>query len=145
MEKVWALITTIAVGGLISLQAPLNSQLARKTGTLEAAFISFALGTAVLFALVLILGNVGNFGAARDVSWYYLTGGIVGAALVVGTLITVRELGAGGLIAGLLCGQLIVSLLFDKFGLFGLDRIGITPTRLFGVLLVVVGTLIVTR
>lgn len=145
MEKAWALLATVAVGGLISLQAPFNSQLARKTGTLEAAFVTFALGAAVLLGLVLILGDVGKLSAARGVPWYYLTGGVIGAALVVGTLITVRELGAAGLIAGLLCGQLIVSLLLDRFGLFGLERIGITPVRVFGVLLVLVGTLIVTR
>jgi transporter family-2 protein len=42
---------TAVAGGLIALQAPVNSTLGRAVGTLQAAFVSFAIGTAALLVL----------------------------------------------------------------------------------------------
>ena len=44
----------VVVGGLIALQAPINSGLGKATGTFPAAAISFAVGTAVLVAIVVV-------------------------------------------------------------------------------------------
>ena len=43
-----AVVLTAAVGGLVALQAPINSALGQAVGTCQAAFLSFAIGTAAL-------------------------------------------------------------------------------------------------
>ena len=106
-----AIAFTIVAGGFIALQAPINSTLGRSIASpLAAASISFAVGTAALVAITLILsGSVGGFGGvgeARSLSWVYLTGGVLGAVYVTTALITVRTLGAGAVTAATVTGQL---------------------------------------
>ncbi len=45
MDRGTAVVLTAAVGGLIALQAPINSGLGRTIGSLQAAFVSFLVGT----------------------------------------------------------------------------------------------------
>src|SRR5439155_24194094 len=95
-----AVVLTALVGGCIALQAPINSHLGRSVGTFQAAFLSFAIGT-VLLAVIAALasGGMGQIGEARHLPWYYLTGGVLGAAYVTTVLVTVRTPGAGGVAA----------------------------------------------
>ena len=74
----------------------------------------------------------------------YLTGGLMGAVLVSVSLVTVRTLGAGGVVAATVSGQVVVSAILDRFGFLGLDRIGLTPARLLGFALLLAGTALVT-
>ena len=56
--------------------------------------------------LVALAGQAGGLGIAFDVRWYYLLGGVLGAAYVTTALITVKEIGAGGVAAATITGQL---------------------------------------
>jgi transporter family-2 protein len=61
-------------------------------------------------------------------------------------LVTVRTLGAGGITAATIAGQLSTSLALDHFGAFGLEKSPITVTNAIGVVLLAAGTyLIVTE
>jgi transporter family-2 protein len=140
-----AALATVAVGALIALQAPINSGLGRATGTLPAATISFSIGTLLLISLVTLSGQIGNVGDASQVRWYYLLGGVLGAAYVTTVLLTVRTLGAGGVTAATVAGQLTASLIIDRFGVLGLEETPITLPRVLGVLLLFLGTLLVIR
>ncbi len=44
-----------------------------------------------------------------------------------------------------ICGQLIMSLIIDYFGLFGADRVELSPSRLLGVCLLVLGVVLVKK
>ena len=136
---------TVLVGSLIALQAPINSGLGKVTGTLPAAAISFLVGTALLVGIVAVSGEFGSLGKAADVKWYYLIGGVLGAAYVTCVLLTVRTLGAGGVTAATVAGQLTMSVVIDRFGFLGLDETPITLTRMIGVLLLFAGTVLVIR
>lgn len=146
MDRGLAVVLSVLAGGLVALQAPLNGRLGREIGTLEAATASFLIGTAVLALVTLAAGgSLSGLGRARGLPWYYLTGGVLGAALVSVSLVAVRTLGAGGLTAALIAGQLVVSLLVDQLGLLGVARSPITPLRVLGVGLLAVGVLLVVR
>jgi transporter family-2 protein len=145
MDKGLAVLLTAVAGGLIALQAPINAGLGKATGSLPAALVSFAVGTAALAAIVVFSGKAGGLGSTFDLSWYYLIGGLLGAIYVANALIMVSIIGAGGVAAATVAGQLIASVAIDRFGLFGLDEIPLTPERLLGVALLIVGTLLVVR
>jgi bacterial/archaeal transporter family-2 protein len=81
----------------------------------------------------------------RDVPWWYLTGGFIGAVFVASSLVTVRELGAGGVVAATIAGQLTFSLVIDRFGLLGLEERPLSLPRLLGVAFLVLGVLLVVR
>lgn len=136
---------TAVAGGLIALQAPINAGLGRATGNLPAALVSFVVGTVALTAIVVLSGKAGGLANTFDVSWYYLLGGLLGAVYVANALIAVSAIGAGGVAAATIAGQLAASVAIDRLGLFGLDQIPLTPERLLGVVLLFVGTLLVVR
>jgi transporter family-2 protein len=146
VDKTFAAATaTVVVGALIALQAPINSGLGKVTGTMPAAAVSFLVGTALLVAIVVVGGEIAGIGEATEVKWYYLLGGVLGAAYVTTVLLTVRTLGAGGVTAATVAGQLTMSVIIDRLGFLGLEETPITLPRVIGVLLLFAGTLLVIR
>jgi transporter family-2 protein len=145
MDKSLAVVLTAFVGGLIALQAPINAGLARATGNVPAALISFIFGTAILLAIVVVGGQAGDVSQLTDVRWYYLLGGLLGAAYVYVVLVTVKTVGAGGVAAATITGQLTASVAIDRLGWFGLEQVGLTPGRVAGVALLLLGTVLVVR
>jgi transporter family-2 protein len=146
MDRALAIAATVFVGGLIAFQPPLNAQLGKQVGALGAVLVSTAIGVLVLFVVYAVAkGGVGELANVREAHWYELTGGLLGIALVTVSVLTVRTLGAGGVVAATVAGQLIVSALLDRAGVLGLDRIGLTTPRLLGMGLLVIGTLLITQ
>lgn len=146
MDKTVAVGLTAVVGGMIALQAPINSNLGKRIGSLPAASVSFFIGTVVLVVLALVFGGgFGKLGEARHLAWYYLMGGVLGAAYVTSVLITVRTLGAGGVTAATIAGQLTVAIVVDQLGILGVAKHTVTVPRLAGVVLLAAGTFLVVR
>ena len=133
------------VGGLIALQPAINAGLGRATGNIAAAFVSFAIGTVVLAGIVVIAGQAGGISGALDVRWYYLLGGVLGAAYVFTALVTVSSIGAGGVAAATITGQLTLSVVIDRLGILGLEQQPITAARVAGVVLLLAGTFLIVR
>jgi bacterial/archaeal transporter family-2 protein len=145
MDRGVAVILMAAVGGLIALQPAVNAELGRATGNIAAALISFAVGTLVLAALVGISGQAGGLDATFSVPWYYLLGGLLGAAWVFTALVMVSTIGAGGVAAATITGQLTASVVLDRLGVLGLAETPITVERVVGVALLLAGTYLVVR
>lgn len=145
MDRGVAVLLTAGVGVLIALQAPINAGVAKETGSLPSALVSFIVGTLILAVLVGLSGKAGGLGSTFDVSWYYLTGGLLGAAYVFTVLITVSEIGAGGVAAATITGQLIASVIIDRLGILGLEETPLTFDRLVGIALLLAGTYLIVR
>ena len=132
-------------GGLIALQAPINAGLGKATGSIAAAFVSFAVGTLLLAAIVALAGQAGGLNSTFDVRWYYLLGGALGAAYVFTALKTVGTIGAGGVAAATITGQLTLSVVIDRLGILGLEQEPISVERVIGVALLLAGTALIVR
>ena len=146
MDKGAAVLLTVAAGGLIALQAPINSTLGKAIGTFPASSVSFAIGTLALVAIALLVGGgYARLGEASNLSVVYLTGGILGAIYVTTVLVTVRALGAGGATAATITGQLAMSVAIDRAGVLGLEQQPLSADRLVGVALLAAGTYLVVR
>ena len=144
--KVIAVLATAAAGGLVAMQAPINSGLGKTIGSLPAASFSFAIGLVALVGITLVSGEgFGRLGDVGGLSWYYLIGGLLGAVYVTTVLISVRTLGAGGVTAATIAGQLTLSVVLDQLGVLGLAQREITPARVVGVALLAVGVVLVVR
>ncbi|MCW2992250.1 MAG: hypothetical protein JWM73_2844 [Solirubrobacterales bacterium] len=146
MTRGLAVLLTAGVGGLVALQAPINSHLGKKIGTYQGALVSFAVGTLLLTTIVLVAGGgIGKVADARHVSWYYLLGGVLGAAYVSVVLVTVRTLGAGGATAATIAGQLTMAVVIDQLGILGIPKHPITVARLLGIGLLAAGVYLIIR
>ena len=133
-------------GGLIALQAPTNSILARAGGSpVLAALISFAVGTVALFAVWIFSGNRPGTGAFAGLPWYAWLGGLYGGAFVGVAAYAAPRIGLASLITIGIGGQIVMALLLDHLGALGLPREPINIGRVVGVLLVFAGVVIVRR
>src|SRR4051812_14344458 len=130
---------------MIALQAPINSMLGKSVGTFAASSISFAIGTLVLVTIALLASGDVHLGEARGLSWYYFTGGVLGAIYVTTVLVSVRSLGAGGVTAATITGQLTASVAIDRMGILGLEQRPLSVARLAGIALLAAGVYLVVR
>lgn len=141
----------VAVGLQLALQAPINNRLGDRVGRLGAALVSNLVGTAVLvgaFGLVLASGDPGGSEGPSglfSVPAWQLIGGLIGATWVAVSAITIGRVGAGVVASAAITGQLICSLVIDRFGLVGVTQEQVTVARLAGAVLLVAGTVLVAR
>ena len=145
MTRPVAVVATLVVGLLVGLQPASNAALSEHVSDLGAAFVSLVVACAIIGVLLLAVGHPGRLAGVSAIRPEHLVGAIGGAAVVTVGLAAVRPLGAGAVIALLVAGQVISSIVADRFGWFGLHHFGISPARLVGVALVIAGTVLVTR
>ena len=144
MERLLAIAATLVAGALVAAQPPANSELGKQVGTLGAAFVSITISLLLIVVLLVGTGGAGQLSGLYNFRIEYALGGVAGAAIVSISLVTVRELGAGGVVAATVCSQLIVSLILDRLGVLGLSETAITLPRLAGVVLLIAGTVLLT-
>lgn len=145
MDRGVAVLVMACIGALLALQPAFNSGLGRATGDLAAALVSFAVGTLLLAGIVVASGQARGLGSTFGVPWYYLLGGVLGAAYVFTALVVIRSVGAGGVAAATITGQLTASVAIDRLGILGLEQTPITFERLLGVVLLLAGTWLIAR
>jgi bacterial/archaeal transporter family-2 protein len=147
VSKEVAVLVTVAAGGFVAAQAPANNVLSKSLGTFGAASVNFLVGTACVLAITFAFagGFAGDEGAQTPPWYYWLIGGLGGVAIVVTTLIAVRELGAGGITAAVIAGQLTLSVVLDRLGVLGLDERAVTWEKLLGIALLAAGTVLIVR
>lgn len=136
-----------AAGASFVTQASVNTQLRAALGSAcWASFVSYLGGTLVMLTVIALIHEpVPSAADAAKSSWLYWTGGFFGAVYVVITIMLLPRLGAAALLALFVTGQMLASLAFDHFGLFGLARQPADPLRLLGALLLVAGVVLIRR
>jgi transporter family-2 protein len=141
-----AVLLGVAAGCLVGMQAPINARLGRTVGSIQAATFSFLVGTVALVAIAgFVNGGLGQLTNAGRAPWWALVGGLLGAVYVTVALVAVRTLGASGLTAVVITGQLAISVVIDRFGLFGIARQHVDVSRIVGLVLLVAGVVLVVR
>ena len=144
MDRTLAIVLTLLVGGLVAFQPPANELLARHVSDLGATLVSISISWVIIAALLLSVGDVTELRNLTGFRPEYALGGIAGAAVVFVTIVAVRPLGAAGVAALLVAGQLVFSAAMDRAGILGLEQVGLSATRLAGIGLLIAGTVLVT-
>jgi len=139
------LMLLIACGGVaVAIQPSINARLEQKTGFLEAATISFAVGTLVLL-LVSMLSNQGSFRRIVEVPWWQLSGGLFGAFFVTMTIVGVPRIGTTAVLALTIASQLTAGMVMDHYGVFGMRGIPVDGKRIIGIALLLIGVFLVCK
>ena len=144
---IFFLLLALAAGVLLPVQAGLNAQLRSALGSpIAAAFISFLVGTAALAAAALLFRV--SFPVSRawtvthPLQW---SGGLIGALYVLAAVVLAPKLGAGTLVAAVVAGQMVTSLVLDHYGLIGFPIHSLSLARLTGAALVIAGVVLIQR
>lgn len=147
MNSSWlAVLLMLASGTLVALQAPSNAMLAGATRSpVNAALISFAVGTAALLVAAVALRVRPDLAAVRGLPWYAWLGGAYGAVFVAAAAYAAPRIGVAATITLLVAGQLVMAAALDHYGAFGLTKQPVTPLRVLGLALVAAGVALVRR
>ena len=141
-----AMMLVTVAGAATALQAPLNARLATAVGSsVNAALVSFAVGTVALIGLALAFHVRPDMEATRALPWYAWVGGLCGVVFVIAATWGVPRLGVATTITLMVAGQLVLGLVLDHFGAFGAPRQPVNLMRGLGVALVIGGVLLVRR
>ncbi|HMK36113.1 MAG TPA: DMT family transporter [Desulfomonilaceae bacterium] len=146
MELVYVLVALVA-GSCAPVQAGINSQLRLWTDDpVMAAAISFLAGTLVLFAYVVVVRvPFPPLRTAPALPWWIWSGGLLGAFLVVVSVVLAPRIGAGNLMAFMIAGQMLAGIILDHFGLVGYETHPTSLWRLAGVALLITGVVLIKK
>ena len=136
------LIIALAAGVALATQSAINTQLAKAMSgeAAIATFISFAVGTIVLFFIAWVKTDLwGNLSTVPSQPWWKLIGGILGAVVVFTTVLLAPKLGITAMLFFIIVGQLITAATIDHFGLIGMPIREVNITKLIGLIIVAFG------
>ena len=144
--NIFAFIAIILAGGATALQAPTNARLMAAVGSpVNAAFISFAVGTLALGLAAAVLHVRPDGAAVRGLPAWAWVGGLYGCVFVIAAAWAVPRYGAAMTITLMVAGQLIVSLMLDATGAFGVPKQPVSLSKIAGVALVFAGVVLARR
>ena len=136
------LIIALAAGVALATQSAINTQLAKAMSgeAVIATFISFAVGTIVLFFIAWVKTDLwGNLSAIPSQPWWKLIGGVLGAIVVFTTVLLAPKLGITAMLFFIIVGQLITAATIDHFGLIGMPIREVSITKFIGLIIVAFG------
>ena len=136
------LIIALAAGVALATQSAINTQLAKAMSgeAVIATFISFAVGTIVLFFIAWVKTDLwGNLSTVPSQPWWKLIGGVLGAIVVFTTVLLAPKLGITAMLFFIIVGQLITAATIDHFGLIGMQIREVNITKFIGLIIVAFG------
>lgn len=145
--KILFYLLPVLAGIAIAIQSGINSQLRTAVNNaLLAAFISFIGGTIALAVMLLFSKQAfPTAGIYSTISWYKLTGGLLGAFVVMVAIVSVQKIGAANMFVLIVAGQLTTAVFMDHYGMLGLKTDPITIKKVVGILLLIAGAYLVNK
>ena len=135
-----AVVLAVLAGLAGSVQVAVMGRFGGRIGVLEA--LTFSTAVQLVLSLAILgaarLGTGGLAGAFRAPAWMWL-GGVMGLTVVVSITFAQPRIGATATIGILIAGQLAMGAVIDRFGLFGVAQLGISPARAVGIGLLGIG------
>jgi bacterial/archaeal transporter family-2 protein len=139
-----SLILSLAAGIAAGLQGPLTTIVSQRLGIWEAILIAHIGGLSAAILMVMFF-STGNINQWRSVPWYALLCGVLGLVVLGGITFSIPRIGAAGATTLLIVGQLLLALILDHFGWLGIDIRSLNPSRILGLITLVLGTWLIMR
>lgn len=139
---------TLLVGGLLPIQAILNTRLGKQTGgPLMGSLLSFTVGLICLLALNFVTNSSAVIGLKPSTvaPWYIWLGGFLGAIFVGYITWVNQQQGVALTFALVVSGQIFCSLFIDHFGLLGSEIRTITVEKIIGAVLIIAGIILIKK
>ncbi len=137
-------VFVLLAGANITIQAAINARLGHMLGnSMHAVLVSFTIGTvgALLYCLV-EGGAVASLKSLKGGPWWVWTGGLLGVGFVWCTIFAVPRIGVSVMFPLIVAGQMIAALVMEHFGLLDSSTQPVSPARVGGVVLVILGALV---
>lgn len=142
--SIYALLFVMIGGVAITIQNSFSGQIAQKTSPMGSAFIVQFSGAMVTGIILLFLRN-NSLKGWQNVPWYMFVASGLGILVITSMVFAIPRIGVSGAVSGQLVAMLTCGALFDHFGLFGVARIPITPIKIIGMVVLLLGVFLVVK
>jgi transporter family-2 protein len=144
MGKINWIVVAFLAGAFLPLQGGFNALLGKELkNPMYASLFSFIIGTLLIALYIVATGQSFSWEGVRSVPWYGWLGGLFGAYCLTAIILALPNLGPGLTFGLLIAGQMIISVALEHFNILVAEPHPISLLRVFGVLLVVGGVIMV--
>lgn len=147
LQRILLSLLAASAGVSLVVQVALNGKLREGLASWSwAGLVSYLGGTLAMLAVVALQRPAWPSAAARSaLPWSAWIGGFFGAIYIVLAIALLPRLGAAALVALVVSGQMLASMVFDHYGLLGMVQHAATPSRVVGAVLIVSGVVLIRR
>ena len=139
-------ILVFVAGAMTAYQPLINARLSNHLDSpIWASFISFASGTVILLVVGIAINGKFMSIETQGLKWWMFIGGGLGAVFVTVALYVVPHIGVTALVALLIAGQLILSVILDHYGILASESNPISWQRVCGLIMLGLGAYIVLK
>jgi bacterial/archaeal transporter family-2 protein len=147
ISAVWFYPIILIAGALQAWGPPMNNAL---RDALEnpwlASLVSFLPVIALLACVALCLPTpLPTAKGLQTMPWWAPLGGLIGAFAVIAGLLFVGKVGAGAFAGLTITANILMSLLVDRFGMFGMEVHALSAGRIAGAVLMVAGIALISK
>jgi transporter family-2 protein len=138
------LVLGLLGGASLVVQASLSAGLRERLQSVSwAGLVSYLGGTLAMLVTVALVRPPLTFAQVRAIPFSWWLGGLFGAAYLGAAILILPRLGVATVFALVVTGQLLCSLLFDHYGLFGVPVHALDVRRALGAVLLVSGVALI--
>ena len=142
----FAAVIAAAAGLGGAVQIAVQGRLGDRVGSLEAMATASLIGAALALVVLLVARRslAGISDAAGSPKWMLL-GGVMSALIILAITVAGPRIGVVATTAFLIAAQFALAAVIDRYGWFGVERIGFSWLRVLGIGLLVVGAALTLR
>jgi transporter family-2 protein len=135
-----AVVVASAAGLGGAVQAAVMGELGDRVGIVPAVAVSVIVSLACGMVALLVWERsfAGLRAAAHEPAWLWI-GGLMSVFIIFAVTIGPPRIGVTATVAVVIAGNLVSAAIIDRFGLFGVDRVGLGWPRVLGFVLLAAG------
>ncbi len=140
MDVLLAMLGACSAGSFLAIGSAANARLKQSLHSpIAAAAINFLVGFSILTLLILLgIFKSPDFQKFADVPWWAFSGGLLGAIFVSLNTFTIPKLGLTTATLAVVCSQMVMSLVIDQFGWFGVPSHALNGSRVIAIALLMI-------
>jgi transporter family-2 protein len=141
------ILLALAIGLFLPIQVGINTELAQRISSpITASLFSFAVGTISLMVCLFIFRDPWpDLNTLTTIPKWLWLGGLIGAFAVFGSIISGPKIGLLSLVAFVLAGQLLASLILDHYGWLGFPVRELSLGRISGSTLLLISVVLIHK
>ena len=142
----FAAVIAAAAGLGGAVQIAVQGRLGDRVGSLEAMATASLIGAALALVVLLVARrSLAGVGDAMGSPKWMLVGGVMSALIILAITVAGPRIGVVATTAFLIAAQFALAAVIDRYGWFGVERIGFSWPRVLGLGLLVLGAALTLR
>jgi bacterial/archaeal transporter family-2 protein len=142
----FAAVIAAAAGLGGAVQIAVQGRLGDRVGSIEAMATASLIGAALALVVLLVARrSLAGIGDAVGSPRWMLVGGVMSALIILAITVAGPRIGVVATTAFLIAAQFALAAVLDRYGWFGVERIGFSWPRVLGLGLLVIGAALTLR